>query len=197
MTSPTPQPATEPRPHVIPAWMVPLLSLPLRRLWDGPAQLVLPCITPGDRILEVGPGSGFFTLPMAKATGPLGQVVCVELQAPVRRRLLRTLQRLVPGASVRVRPCTSDDLQVQDLAESMDLAVAIDVLHETPDPALAIRQMASTLRPGGRLLIREPRGHCPASLFKAEITWAEQAGLVQEAPTPSLRGLAALFRKSI
>jgi SAM-dependent methyltransferase len=134
---------------------------------------------------------------MAKATGPLGQVVCVELQASVRRRLLRTLQRQTPGAAVQVRPCTPDDLQVQDLAESMDLAVAIDVLHETPDPALAIHQMASTLRPGGRLLIREPRGHCPESLFKAEIAWAEQAGLVREAPASALKGQAALLKKPI
>jgi 2-polyprenyl-3-methyl-5-hydroxy-6-metoxy-1,4-benzoquinol methylase len=197
MTSPTSQPATEPRPHVIPAWLVPLLSFPLRRLWDKPEQLVLPCITPGDRILEVGPGSGFFTLPMARAAGPLGQVVCVELQAPVRRRLLRTLQRRASGAAVQVRPCTPDDLQVQELAGSMDLAVAIDVLHETPKPALAIRQMAATLRPGGRLLIREPRGHCSESLFKAEMAWAEQAGLVPEAPVPALRGQAALFKRPL
>ena len=180
----TPEPTVpaipEQHPHVIPAWMVPLLSLPIRRFWDKPERIVLPLIRPGDWVLEVGPGSGFFTLPMAKAVGSQGRILCVELQEVVRRRLERSVTRR-GLAQVQVRPCLGNDLQIQDLEGSMDLAVAIDVLHETPDPASTMRQMAAALRPGGKLLVREPRGHCPWPTFQAEVAWAFSSGLVRQA----------------
>jgi hypothetical protein len=64
-------------------------------------------------------------------------------------------------------------------------------------PASAIRQMASVLRPGGKLLVREPRGHCPKVLFQTELAWADEAGLIRQ-PTPrAWRSWtqAALFQK--
>jgi ubiquinone/menaquinone biosynthesis C-methylase UbiE len=190
-------PVAQHRPHLIPAWMVPLLSLPLRRIWDPPERLVLPLVHPGDRILEVGPGSGFFTFPMAKAAGPGGRLFCVELQETVLGRLRRGVAGRGLG-QVEVRPCGADDLRIQDLEASMDLAVAIDVLHETPDPASTLRQMAAALRPGGVLLIREPRGHCPAPLFQAELAWAVLAGLEPRAGALDFgpRAQVALFRKA-
>ncbi|BDU73577.1 class I SAM-dependent methyltransferase [Mesoterricola silvestris] len=185
---------TAPSSHaVIPAWLVPFLSLPLRRLWDQPERLVLPLVQPGARILEVGPGSGWFTWPMALAVGPAGRILCVELQEPVRRRLARAAVRR-HLAQVEVRACGAHDLGLEDLAGTLDLAVAIDVLHETPDPAATLRQMAATLRPGGRLLIREPKGHCPRALFEAEQAWAVQAGLAP-APWDKPSPMAALFQK--
>jgi SAM-dependent methyltransferase len=96
-----------------------------------------------------------------------------------------------------VRACGSSELQLQDLAESVDLSVAIHVLHEMPDPASAIRQMAASLRPGGQLMILEPKGHCPEAVFQAELHWAEQAGLTRM-PDPwnlGARHQGALFRK--
>ncbi|WP_005035735.1 class I SAM-dependent methyltransferase [Holophaga foetida] len=164
-------------PSVIPAWLVPFLSLPFRRLWDSPQRIVLPLVRPGDRILEVGPGSGFFTVPMARALGADGRVFCVELQEAVQRRLRRTLERRGLLDIVEVRACGEADLKVKDLEGAMDLVVAIHVLHEMPTPDRAIAQMASVLRPGGRLLVREPKGHCPASLFRSEVDWAIQSGL--------------------
>ena len=190
-------PPPEHVPSVIPAWAVPLLSLPLRRLWDQPERLVLPLAEPGARILELGPGSGFFTLPMARAVGPEGRLFCVELQLAVRRRLVRKVARYGLATRIDVRPCTATDLEVHDLEGSVDLAVAIDVLHEVPDPACAIRQMAASLRAGGRLLIREPKGHCPEPVFRAEVAWAIQAGLTRQDNPGGLgtRRQVALFAK--
>lgn len=184
-------------PHLIPAWMVPLLALPIRRIWDKPSQTVLPLIQAGAKILEVGPGSGFFTIPMAQAAGPTGAIACVELQEPVRRRLEAKLQKR--GLHwVKVRPCSDRDLQVDDLVGAMDLAVAIDVLHEIPDPPRAILAMARCLRPGGRLLVLEPKGHCKESVFQAEVGWAEQCGLLRQpalANLPSGRHGALFLRE--
>jgi SAM-dependent methyltransferase len=197
VTLPFAPPPPEHRPHLIPAWLVPLLGLPLRRIWDNPAHIILPLIQSGHRVLEVGPGSGFFTIPMGQKVGPNGHLFCVELQESVRRRLIRKVSRRTLADRIEVRPCAEFDLQILDLEESLDLAVAIDVLHEVPDPARTIQQMVSALCLGGGLLIREPKGHCPEAVFKAEIAWAIQAGLVQQ-PGPwdlGSRGQLALFRK--
>jgi ubiquinone/menaquinone biosynthesis C-methylase UbiE len=97
-----------------------------------------------------------------------------------------------------VRPCTDRNLQVDDLEGRMDLAVAIDVLHEMPEPAQALAAMARCLRPGGRLLIMEPKGHCSAALFQAEKAWALEADL-RALPRPEgipARRHAALFERS-
>ena len=100
-------------------------------------------------------------------------------------------------AHVQVRPCLGHDLQIQDLEASVDLAVAIDVLHETPDPDATIRQMAAVLRPGGKLLVREPQGHCPWHVFQAEVAWAVGAGLVRQPGPwdPGSKAQVALFEK--
>jgi ubiquinone/menaquinone biosynthesis C-methylase UbiE len=165
----------EPQPHLIPSWLVPFLTLPMRKWFDPPERLVGLLIKPGMRILEIGPGSGFFTVPIAQATGPQGSVACVELQEPVLRRLRAKVRRkALPW--VEARACTAQDLQVEHLEGTMDLAVAIDVLHEMPEPARAIQQMFRCLRPGGRLLVLEPKGHCSQTRFKAEVQWAQEAG---------------------
>jgi ubiquinone/menaquinone biosynthesis C-methylase UbiE len=76
-----------------------------------------------------------------------------------------------------MRACRADDLGVSDLADSVDLAIMIYVLHEVPDPARTLGQVAATLRMGGRLLLIEPRGHCSPELFAEELRSAHALGL--------------------
>ena len=182
------------RPSAAPAWLVPLLALPIRALWDDPGKQVVPLVPWGGRVLEVGPGTGFHSVPVARALGPEGNLVCVELQAPVRAGLRRRLAARGLDGRVEIRACTEHDLGIQDLAGGCDLVLALAVVHEMPDPAGALGAMAMALRPGGRLLLMEPRGHCPLALFQAECAWAEAAGLRPEpAPPGGGRGHRALF----
>jgi SAM-dependent methyltransferase len=90
----------------------------------------------------------------------------------------RRLRRRGLADRVISRVCQPDDLNVSDLAGSIDLAVMIYVLHEVPDPARTLGQVATALRTGGRLLLIEPRGHCPSELFAAELRMAHGLGLV-------------------
>jgi ubiquinone/menaquinone biosynthesis C-methylase UbiE len=183
-------------PGPLPAWLAPFLPLSLRHLWDRPEHLVQPLLRPGDWVLEVCPGSACFTFPMARAVGPAGQVTCVASQTTVLARLREGAER--QGlAQVDVRRGVEGDLQVRDLEGLVDLAVAIDVLHRAPDPAGTFRQMISALRPGGRLLLREPVGRFLTPIFKAERAWGLRAGLCLEAAPWALGPHAqiALFRK--
>ena len=184
------------RPGAAPAWLVPLLALPIRRLLDDPRRQVLPLVHAGSRILEVGPGTGFYSVPVARALGPEGRLVCVELQEPVRAGLQRRLAERGLAGRVEIRACAERDLGIQELAGTFDAVLAIAVVHEMPDPAGALAQMALALRPGGRLLLMEPRGHCPEALFQAECAWAVEAGLRPDPGVPAGgRGYRAVFQR--
>ena len=185
------------RPHVVPWWLGPLLASPVRRLLENPERLVASLVGPGDKVLEVGPGMGFFTVPLARAVGEHGRVVCVDVQPRMLRGLSRRLEKRGLAGRVAVRQCGAGSLGVSDLDGGMDLVLAIHVVHEMEKPAVALQEMAKTLRNGGRLLLVEPAGHCPERVFRAELDWAARAGLarIQDPVHGRRRDQKALFER--
>ncbi|MHB9859891.1 class I SAM-dependent methyltransferase [Streptomyces sp. YIM S03343] len=111
---------------------------------------------PGDRVLDVGCGTGYLTRYMAAQVGPDGAVTGVDPSPPVLDYARRRKQR--PGSA----PCSYR----QGIAEALDLpdasfdtVVTSLMLHHLPEelrPA-ALREMHRVLRPGGRLLVVEFR----------------------------------------
>ncbi|MBN1605780.1 MAG: methyltransferase domain-containing protein [Polyangiaceae bacterium] len=187
------------RPHVCPWWLGWTLVLPFRHWTQKPESWLEPLARTGCRALEVGPGTGFFTVPLAELVGSAGKVWCVDLQPRMLTTLGRRLRRRGLAERVSLRTCSADDLGVTDLADTMDLAVLIYVLHEVPDPARTLAQVVSTLRVGGRLLLVEPRGHCSAQLFAEQLRIAHDLGLVarDDALAPKLRSLQAAVLEKV
>ena len=90
-------------------------------------------LTPGMTVLDAGCGVGRVTLPLARAVGPAGRVVALDLQS----RMLE-----------RVREKTS----AAGLANVEFLQAA---LGENPDRAAALAELVAALKPGGILAIAE------------------------------------------
>lgn len=67
------------RPHLCPWWLGYLLASPIRKFGQNPTKILEPYVKPGISCLDVGPGMGFFTLPMARLTGESGRVIAVEI----------------------------------------------------------------------------------------------------------------------
>lgn len=185
-----------PENHTCPVWLGYLLASPIRRLFESPSKMVLALVQPGQRILELGPGLGFFTMPLAKSVGPDGKVVCVDVQAGMLERLGRRLAKRGLQDRVELRRCGQDDLGLDEVKGSFDVATAIHVVHETPSPGNTIRSLAASLKKDGQLLLVEPPGHCSREMWNDEARAAEQAGLVR-VPHPSLEGrrMLSLWRK--
>lgn len=57
------------------------------------------------------------------------------------------------GIDIRPVGDIDGDICEMDFAESFDTALCIDVLHQVPDPLAAVRKMAASLKPGGRLVL--------------------------------------------
>lgn len=187
------------QPHRCPSWLGWILASPIRRWFENPEGLLSPLVDSGHRVLEIGPGMGFFTIPLAERVGPNGKVYCVDVQQAMLTELERRLQRRGLSQQVEARCCTETELGVSDLIGSIDLAVLIHVLHEVDDPTRALRDVVSTLGPKGQLLLIEPKGHVKAELFETELEMARNLGMVKSGQSSSLtgyRGLVALLSRA-
>jgi len=163
--------------HTCPVWIGYLLASPLRRLFENPNDMILPLLKPGDRVMELGPGLGFFTCPLAKALGNDGEIVCVDVQVSMLDRLAKRLERRGLRERVQMRQCRYDDLGLGGDTNAFDLVLALHVVHETPHTSETIQALAGCLKPGGKMLLVEPPGHCPTDLWLREIATAKASGL--------------------
>jgi len=181
--------------HVCPWWAGPLLASPLRRLMQKPEEILGDYVRPGMTALDVGCAMGFFSLPLAELVGPRGTVVCVDLQ----ERMIRGLEKRARKAGVldrmRTRVCSKTSFELDDLAGTVDFAVAFAMIHETPDGASTVQQIAATLKPGGRFLIAEPSGHVSDDAFQETVAAAEACGLRCIARPTVKRSMTAVLEK--
>jgi ubiquinone/menaquinone biosynthesis C-methylase UbiE len=143
---------------------------------ENPEALLGPLVSTGNRVLEVGPGMGFFTMELAERVGTDGHVDCVDVEPRMLQGLERRLKKHGLAERVTSRLCEPSSLGVGDLAESIDLAVLIHVLHEMPQPKVTLAEVAATLRPKGKLLLIEPNGHVSEEVFEAELAMAREVG---------------------
>ncbi len=178
---------------VCPWWLGPLLANPLRRLVQDPAAILAPHVQEGMTVLEPGPGMGFFTLEAARRVGERGRVVAVDLQPRMLAGLRRRAAKAGLVGRIELREAKRESLGVADLAGRVDLALALLVVHELPDPARFFAELRDALAPGGKILVVEPRGHVAPASFEASMAAAARAGL-RRAPGPKVwRSLTAVL----
>lgn len=107
---------------------------------------------PGERLLEIGPGTGYYTLDMAEWVGPGGKVEIFDLQ---QEFLDHTMGRAAKRGLANLVATQGDatDLPYED--GSMDAVILTAVLGEIPDPDAALREIRRVLKPDGRLVVGE------------------------------------------
>ncbi len=163
--------------HVCPWWLGYWLVSPLRRLWQNPVKTLAPFVGEGMLVLEPGCGMGFFTLDLARMVGPRGRVVAVDVQERMLAGLRRRAARAKLLDRIDARLAQPDCLDIADLTGRVDVAFALHVVHEVPGAAGFFTEIVGALKPEGRLLFVEPRGHVGPAAFAASVALAENAGL--------------------
>lgn len=132
---------------------------------DPDAALDAIRVVRGSTVADVGAGSGYMTVRLARRVGPTGKVYATDLQ-PEMLALLR--QRLTRDRITHVEPVlgTVDDPRLPPA--SIDLILMVDVYHEFAQPQIMLRRMREALRPGGRLVLLEYRKEDPAVPIRPE-----------------------------
>lgn len=186
--------AVMPAPHRCPWWVQYMLISPLRRLLEPPAKLVGPQVEPGMTVLDPGCGFGFISLPLARMVGPEGRVLSVDVEPRAVERLKRRARKAGLADRIDARKCDARDLGLDDLAGQVDLVTVVHTLHEFEDLPGFLAQVATLLKPTGRLLVVEPRGHVTAELFATEMEVCQRAGFrALDPPALGSRRFAALL----
>ena len=181
--------------RVCPWWLGYLLASALRRLLHHPDKIVAPYLRPGMMVLEPGPGMGFFTLPMARAVGPSGRIVAVDVQPKMINGLRRRAQKGGLLDRIDARLASADSMGIGDLAGKVDFTLAFAVVHEMPSSAPFFVEAAAASRPGARMLLAEPSGHVPPEKFEEELRDADKAGLLVVERPAITRCTSALLEK--
>lgn len=106
----------------------------------------------GERVLEIGPGTGLQALHVARQLGPSGRLDVVDIQQAMLDCVMRRADARDIGGIV---PARADARQLPFADGSFDAAYLITALGEIPDPLAALRELRRVLRPEGRLIIGE------------------------------------------
>ena len=122
-------------------------------------------LTAGSIVADVGAGSGYMTVKMAKLVGPTGKVYANDIQPEMLTLLARRLTREKID-NVETILGTVDDPRLP--AAALDLILMVDVYHEFQAPQRMLQKMREALKPGGRLVLLEYRKEDPAIPIRFE-----------------------------
>jgi len=145
---------------------------------------------PGQRILEVGPGTGYYALEVAGWVAPEGRLDVFDLQ---QEMLDHTLLRAEERGIGNVVAVQGDARELPYGDHEFDAAYLVTVLGEIPDQEAALRELARVVRPGGCVVVGELLGDphwVSSSRLQAR---AERAGLRFEHRLGSPLGYFARF----
>ena len=104
------------------------------------------------RVADIGAGTGYFTIPLARAVLPGGRVFAIDLQ-PEMLDLLRA--RVPPDLPVALVDGEATRTTLPDTC--VDLVLFANVWHELDDHPAALAEAARILGPGGRIAILDWR----------------------------------------
>ena len=116
-------------------------------------------LKPGMTVAEVGAGTGYVSLRMARRVGASGKVYATDLQP----RMLDALRQNADRAGIRnVETILGGEADAKLPAGQMDLIILVDVYHEFSQPRKMLQSMRTALKPEGRLVQLEYRKEDPA-----------------------------------
>ena len=142
------------------------LDRPEREKEEAPSKAIEAlAVQPGAVVADIGAGSGYYTVRLAKVVGPTGRVVATDLQ-PGMLDLIKAKVAAERLTNVEIVQGRADDPVLP--AKTFDLLLMVDVYHELAAPQVFVRKLKEALKPGGRLVLIEFRGEDPRVPIREE-----------------------------
>ena len=129
---------------------------------------------PGERVLEVGPGTGYYSLDVAEQIAPDGVLDILDVQ---QEMLDHTMRKASERHITNIVPTHGDAQELPYPDHTFDAAYMTVTLGEVPDKDAALRELRRVLKPSGRLIVGEIFGDPHMVSFGSLRAGAEAAGL--------------------
>ncbi len=169
--------------RVCPWWLCFTFDNPVRKLLHNPEAILKPYVQPGNTVIDVGAGMGYFSIPLAKLVGPAGRVTAIDIQARMLSALTRRAQRHGVSERITTHLAMPDSLGQHAKA---DFVLAFWMVHETPDQKKFLAEIYNLLKPDGLFLIAEPKMHVSKRNFSRTVETAKEVGFSMK-ETPQIR----------
>jgi SAM-dependent methyltransferase len=144
-----PQKAAPPRRALFPPLDFGLLEAPDRAAWQKPEQIMDTLgIADGGVVADIGTGSGWFTIYLARRVGPNGVVYAEDVQ---RESLEATRRRVTREGLRNVVVVRGSETDPNLPAGEIDAALVVDVYPEVDDRVSLLRNLARAIKPNGRI----------------------------------------------
>ena len=142
------------------------LERPEREAEEAPSKAIAALnIRPGQVVADIGAGSGYYSVRLARAVGPTGRVYATDIQ-PEMLTLLKKKVDADKFANIELVLGTETDTRLPDGA--IDLAVMVDVYHELSQPQAFLKSVRRALKKNGRLVLIEFRKEDPRVPIREE-----------------------------
>jgi protein-L-isoaspartate O-methyltransferase len=148
---------------------------------------------PGERVLEVGPGSGYYSLHAARWLEPDGTLKVLDIQQEMLEHTMRRAQTL---SISNIIPTRGDAQALPYPDGRFDAAYLVATLGEVPDKERALHELGRVLKPGGRLVVGESQPDPHMVSFDKLRMLADVAGLSNERRVGGRLGYLASLRAS-
>jgi len=178
--------------HTCPWWLCFTFDNPLRRRLQNPDLILNGLVQQGQTALDIGCGMGYFSLALARAVGPAGKVICIDMQDKMLETAGRKAERAELSKVMQFHRCTADNLGLKVTA---DFALAFWMVHEVRDRRKFLGEVRDLLKAGGTFLIVEPKLHVAAADFNETVSQAVALGFEVAARPVISMSRAVLFKK--
>lgn len=163
---------------------------PERDAWQRPDEVVrFLDLRPGDTVADLGAGTGYFSVRLARALGEGGRVLAVDVEPALVEHMRARAEREGLTAVMEPRLAARDDPGLP--AEEVDRILIVNTWHHIDDRLDYLERLARALAPGGRVVVvdyREgdlpvgpPEGH-KLSEEHVRSEFAEAGWTLQRAP---------------
>ncbi len=138
------------------------LDTRFRKIIHKPVKILSPYIKPGDKVLELGCGPGYFTIDIAKLIGNEGLVYAADIQEGMLDIVRKKIELTRMHNRIHIHKCDESGINLKD---TVDFIFAFYVIHEVADQDNTFEEFRKILNPGGKILIIEPAFHVTKNEF--------------------------------
>lgn len=159
--------------HICPWWLAYTFETPFRKFQTPPDMVLKPYLKEGMTFVDFGCGMGYFSVKGAQIVGETGKVISVDVQTEMLERLEKNAIKAGVKDIITPHLAQTDNINLNIKA---DFALAMWMVHETPDFKNFFTQAKEILNEGSNFLVVEPYFHVKKETIEKEIEAAKSTG---------------------